>query len=397
MRTPVRHARTEVAIVGAGPAGLLAAHLLRLQGIESVVVEARSRSYILGRVRAGILEQPVVDLLHEVGLGERLARESMTHDGVQLAFEGELHRIDLAALTGRRVTVYGQQEIAKDLLAAHEAGGQRIVFEVSEVRLDELTDGPVVSYEHAGVRHELRCEVVVGADGSHGVSRSAVPDARPATRSHDIAWYGILAECAPASDELVYARHPEGFALHSMRTPRITRQYLQVPAGTSVSDLSDAEVWSRLRRRLESPRVRLAEGPIIERAVAPLRGLVMDRMRHGRLLLAGDAAHIVPPTGAKGLNLAVGDVVVLSRAVAALLRRGDATAFERYTEDALGRVWRAAHFSWWMTTMLHRIEGDAFEAGLQLARLREVTGSVAAATTFAENYTGLPFACGWEG
>jgi p-hydroxybenzoate 3-monooxygenase len=384
--------RTQVGIVGAGPAGLLLAHLLHLRGIESVVLEARSREYIERRVRAGVLEQGTVELLEEAGLGERLRREGMVHHGIELRFGGRGHRIDFAALAGGRgITVYGQQEVVKDLLAARAAAGALPLFEVSGVALSGLaTDAPAIAFEQRGARHELRCDVIAGCDGSHGVCRAAIPAAARTEyqRDYPFAWLGILAEVAPSTEELIYAGHERGFALHSMRTPALSRFYLQCEPGADAGEWPDARIWDELRARLAP--LELGVGPVVDKGVTPMRSFVVEPMQHGRLFLAGDAAHIVPPTGAKGLNLAVADVRVLAAALGDFFERGDERALAGYSERALRRVWRAEHFSWWMTSMLHRFPGDAgFEGRLQRSQLEYVVGSEAAAATLAENYVGL--------
>jgi len=382
---------TQVGIVGAGPAGLLLAHLLGRHGIESVVLEARSRAYLEQRVRAGVLEQGTVDLLSEAGVGERMRREGLVHHGIELRFGGTGHRIDFAALTGgRAITVYGQQEVVKDLLAAREAAGALPRFEVADVRLAELEgERPAIHFVQDGEAHELRCAAIAGCDGSHGISRAAVPDGALTAyeRDYPFGWLGILAEVAPSTEELIYARHERGFALHSMRSPTLSRFYLQCEPDADPDDWPAERVWEELRTRLA---LDLAEGPIVEQGVTPMRSLVVEPMQHGRLFLAGDAAHIVPPTGAKGLNLAVADVRVLAAALHAFLARGDAAALAAYSATCLRRVWRAEHFSWWMTSMLHRFPDEAgFEARLQRAQLDYVTSSRAAATMLAENYVGL--------
>jgi p-hydroxybenzoate 3-monooxygenase len=375
--------RTQVGIVGAGPAGLLLSHLLAGQGVESVVLEARSREYVEQRVRAGVLEHPTVELLREVGVGERMDRLGMAHEGISLRFDGEEHRIDFADLTGRGIVVYGQQEVVKDLIARRLADGGDLRFEVSGVRLDGLTSDPVIHYDGG----ELRCDVIVGADGFHGVSRACVPHTG-FDRQYPFAWLGILAKAAPTRHELVYANHGNGFALYSMRSPEVTRLYLQVPPDTDADDWSDARIWDELHVRLGTE---INEGPLLEKGVTGMRSFVCEPMRHGRLFLAGDAAHIVPPTGAKGMNLAIADVRVLADALELLIKRGDGSGIDGYTETCLRRVWRAEHFSWWMTSMLHTDPAaDAFDRRLQLSQLRQTVGSRAAATTLAENYVGLP-------
>jgi p-hydroxybenzoate 3-monooxygenase len=375
--------RTQVGIVGAGPAGLLLSHLLARRGIASVVLEARSREYVERRVRAGVLEHPTVELLREVGVGERMDREGLPHEGISLRFDGEDHRIDFADLTGRGIVVYGQQEVVKDLIAARLADGGDVRFEVSGVRLDGLTADPVIHFDGG----ELHCDVVVGTDGFHGVSRAAVPHTAY-DRQYPFAWLGILAKAAPTHHELVYANHGNGFALYSMRSPEVTRLYLQVPPDTDADDWSDARIWDELHERLGTE---INEGPLLEKGVTGMRSFVTEPMRHGRLFLAGDAAHIVPPTGAKGMNLAIADVRVLADALDALFTHGDEAGIDGYSEVCLRRVWRAEHFSWWMTSMLHTDpSSDAFDRRLQLSQLRQTVGSRAAATTLAENYVGLP-------
>jgi p-hydroxybenzoate 3-monooxygenase len=384
--------RTQVGIVGAGPAGLLLAHLLGRQGIESVVLEARSREYIERRVRAGVLEQGTVDLLVASGLGERLQREGLIHHGIELRFGGRGHRIAFDELAGGRgITVYGQQEVVKDLLRAREAAGALPRFEVADVRLADLeSDAPTIRFTHDGAEHELRCDAIAGCDGSHGVCLPSIPAGELTVyeREYPFGWLGILAEVAPSTEELIYARHERGFALHSMRTPQLSRFYLQCEPDADPDDWPDARIWDELRARLS---LDLAEGPIVEKGVTPMRSFVVEPMQHGRLFLAGDAAHIVPPTGAKGLNLAVADVRVLAEALCAFLADGDDAGLRAYSDTCLRRVWRAEHFSWWMTSMLHRFPGgsEGFEEKLQRSQLDYVTSSRAAATTLAENYVGL--------
>jgi p-hydroxybenzoate 3-monooxygenase len=379
--------RTQVGIVGAGPAGLLLSHLLARAGIESVVLESRSRSHVEQRVRAGVLEHPTVELLREAGVGERMDREGMAHEGISLRFAGEEHRIDFADLVGRGIVVYGQQEVVKDLIAARLAAAGDVRFDVADVALDGVEDDPVIRFTHGGRREELHCDVIAGCDGFHGVSRAAVAP-RVADRQYPFAWLGILAKAAPTHHELVYAHHEDGFALYSMRSPEVTRLYLQVPPETDPAQWSDARIWEALRVRLGTE---INEGPLLEKGVTGMRSFVAGPMRRGRLFLAGDAAHIVPPTGAKGMNLAIADVRVLAEALVDHLRRGDDTGIDAYSEVCLRRVWRAEHFSWWMTSMLHVDPGaDAFQQGLQLSQLRYTVASRAAATSLAENYVGLP-------
>ncbi|HST66622.1 MAG TPA: 4-hydroxybenzoate 3-monooxygenase [Mycobacteriales bacterium] len=378
--------RTEVAIVGAGPAGLLLSHLLALDGIESVVVETRSRDHVESRIRAGILESSTVELLDAAGLGTRLHAEGDQHHGIHLQWPGERHHLDFLDLVGRSVWVYGQTEVQKDLDRARDAAGQQIVYEVSDTAVHDVTDRPYVTYTVAGRAERLDADVVVGCDGSFGPCRASVPDATSWQRTYPYSWLGILADVAPSTDELIYAWHPNGFALHSMRSATVSRLYLQVPNGTSVEEWPDERIWAELAVRIGPERV---PGPITEKSVLPMRSFVQAPMSYGRLFLAGDAAHIVPPTGAKGLNLAVADVGLLAPALTALLRDKDSRLADAYSETALRRVWRCTHFSWWMTTMLHR-SGDDFDAELQLSQLRWVVRSRAGATGLAENYAGLP-------
>ncbi|MCW2794824.1 4-hydroxybenzoate 3-monooxygenase [Nocardioides sp.] len=387
--------RTQVAIIGAGPAGLLLSHLLAAEGVESVVVETRSEEYVAARIRAGILEQSTVDLLRSAGLGERLTREGDQHRGIYLQWPSERHHVDFVSLTGRSVWVYGQTEVQKDLVAARRSAGQEIHYEISETALHDLTgDLPSVSFiDSAGAPQRIVADVVVGCDGSFGPSRNAVPAAVRSTweKAYPYSWLGILADVAPSTDELIYAWHPDGFAMHSMRSSTVSRLYLQVPNDTAVDDWSDDRIWESLATRLGHGQAgwQLTPGPVIEKSVLPMRSFVQTPMRHGRLFLAGDAAHIVPPTGAKGLNLAVADVALLAPALVGLLRKHDARLADEYSDTALRRVWRCTHFSWWMTTMLHP-SGDPFEEQLQLSQLRWLTSSEAGATGMAENYAGLP-------
>jgi p-hydroxybenzoate 3-monooxygenase len=387
---------TQVGIVGAGPAGLLLAHLLHLQGIESVVLEARSREYVEARVRAGVLEQTTVDLLDSAGVAERLHREGLVHRGLELRFDGRGHRIDFAELTGgRAITVYGQQEVVKDLIAARMEAGGELRFEVEDVSLHDLeSDRPSVRFSHEGSEHELRCDVVAGCDGFHGISRPTVPDdvLRIYEREYPFAWLGILAEVAPSSEELIYCHHDRGFALHSMRSPTLTRLYLQCAPDADIEEWPDERIWEELQTRLATAEgdFVLEQGPLVEKGITPMRSFVAEPLRHGRLFLAGDAAHIVPPTGAKGLNLAAADVRVLSEALGAWYDGGDESGLDAYSDTCLRRVWRVQHFSWWMTSMLHRFGGDdPFELRLQRSQLHYVVSSRAAATTLAENYVGL--------
>ncbi|WP_236790658.1 4-hydroxybenzoate 3-monooxygenase [Amycolatopsis sp. GM8] len=388
-------ARTQVGIIGAGPAGLLLSYLLHAEGIDAVVLEARSREYVERRVRAGVCEHPTVELLREIGVGARMDAEGLPHHGFSLRFDGEDHRIALSELTGKTIMVYGQQEIVKDLIAAHEAKGYPVEFEVSDVELSGLdSESPRVSYRDAdGVARALECDVIAGCDGFHGVSRPSIPDVKVFNREYPFAWLGVLARTPPSHEELIYTHHERGFALHSMRSPEITRLYLQVPHDEKIDEWPDDRIWSELSARLvTSGEFSLREGPILDKSVTPMRSFVAEPMQYGRLFLAGDAAHIVPPTGAKGMNLAVADVRVLSRALVDLLQHKRSELAESYSDTCLKRVWRAEHFSWYMTSMLHTDpDGDDFQRRLQLSQLRYTASSKAAATSLAENYVGLPF------
>ncbi|MEU6411692.1 4-hydroxybenzoate 3-monooxygenase [Microbispora sp. NPDC046933] len=390
--------RTQVGIIGAGPAGLLLSHLLHLRGIESVVLERRSREYVERRVRAGVLEQGTVDTLIEAGVGERLKREGLPHHGIELRYGGAGHRIPFERLVpGRSITVYGQQEVVKDLIAARLADGGDVRFEVDDVAVHDIdTDRPYLTFTgSAGAEERLDCDVIAGCDGFHGVSRTSIPEGvlTEYRRDYPFAWLGILARVKPSSEELIYARTERGFALHSMRSPEISRFYLQVAPDEDLAAWPDERIWAELRARLETvPGFTLATGDIVERGITPMRGFVAEPMQYGRLFLAGDAAHIVPPTGAKGLNLAVADVRVLTEALARFFADGSTEALDGYSRACLPRVWRAQHFSWWMTTLLHTFESDdAYARRLQTSYLDYVTSSEAAGTTLAENYVGLPY------
>ena len=387
--------RTRVAIIGAGPSGLLLSHLLAADGIETIVVETRSREYVLSRIRAGILEHSSVELLIQAGLGERLAREGMQHRGIYLQWPQERHHLDFADLSGRSVWVYGQTEVTKDLVVARAADGQQIHYQVTETSIHDIDTGrPSVTFLDAvGIPRRIEADAVVGCDGSFGPSRHAVPEHARQTweRTYPYSWLGVLASVAPSTDELIYAWHPDGFAMHSMRSASVSRLYLQVKPDERVADWSDQRIWDALAERLGDGQNgwHLTPGPITDKSVLPMRSFVMSPMRHGRLFLAGDAAHIVPPTGAKGLNLAIADVALLAPALSAMLTKNDPSLAGAYSDTALRRVWRCTHFSWWMTTMLHT-SGDPFDAQLQLAQLRWVTDSHAGATGLAQNYAGLP-------
>ncbi|GGX61222.1 4-hydroxybenzoate 3-monooxygenase [Streptomyces hiroshimensis] len=390
--------RTTVGIIGAGPAGLLLARLLHRAGVDCVVLEARDRAYVERRQRAGMLEQGSADVLRECGAGDRLDREGLVHRGFELRFEGEAHRVDLPSMTGgRTVTLYPQTEVVKDLIALQLEGGPPLLFGARVVAV-EKADGeqPLVRFVTGGPggqERTLECEYVAGCDGSYGASRRALPPGavRIHVRTYPYSWLGILADVAPSSDELLLAGHERGFALHSMRTPALSRLYLQVPNDTSPDDWPDERIWDELDIRLAAGSWRLQRGPVLTKSVSGLRSLVIEPMRHGRLLLAGDAAHIVPPSAAKGLNLAFGDVVTMARAFTHWHRSGSTSLIDRYSDNCLRRVWQAQYFSHEMTTLLHAAPGaDAYDRAMQLTRLRRVTGPTAAAAELAENYAGAP-------
>ena len=386
--------RTQVGIVGAGPAGLTLAQLLHRQGIESVVLENRSRDYVEQRIRAGVLEQGTVDLLVEAGVGERLQREGLVHHGIGIQFDGERHRIPLSELTdGRTIVVYGQTEVVKDLVQARLAAELPLLFEVADVRVHDLdTDRPCIRFTHEGAEQVLECDVIAGCDGYHGVCRPSIPAGviREFSREYPFGWLGILSDVPPSNDELVYAHTERGFALLSMRSLELSRLYVQCRPDEELDEWPDDRIWEELQLRLGLDGWTLREGAVLEKGVTGMRSYVAEPMRYGRLFLAGDAAHIVPPTGAKGLNLAIHDVRVLAEAIAAWYQTGSTTLLDAYSDTCLRRVWRAEHFSWWMTSMLHRLESDDdFGLKLQLAQLRYVTSSHSAAVSLAENYVGL--------
>ncbi|WP_323123223.1 4-hydroxybenzoate 3-monooxygenase [Burkholderia alba] len=390
--------RTQVAIIGAGPAGLLLSHLLRRQGVDSILIETRSREYCENRIRAGVLEQGTVDTLNEAGLGARMRREGLVHHGIELLFDGQRHRIDLSALTGgRAITVYSQHEVVRDLIAAGVEHGHALHFDVTDVALHDVAgEHPAVTFRHAdGRAARIDCDYIAGCDGFHGIARQTIPAERLRTfeRVYPYAWLGILADAAPSLDELVYAHHERGFALFSMRSPTVTRLYLQCRPDEPLDAWPDARIWDELRTRFGNDTGWTpAEGRITQKSVTPMRSFVSETMQYGRLFLAGDAAHIVPPTGAKGMNLAVADVRTLSRALGARYRDGDSASLDAYTSTCLERVWRAEHFSYFMTNMLHPSADDTpFVNRLKLAELKYVTRSAAAAQSLAENYVGLPF------
>jgi p-hydroxybenzoate 3-monooxygenase len=387
--------RTQVGILGGGPSGLLLARLLGLAGIETIVLERRTPEYVLGRVRAGLLEQGTVDLLDRLGIGDRVRREGLPHGGIELAIERKRHRIDLKGLTGKVVTIYGQSEIQKDLMDAHAALPSQVIYEAEDASLHDITSArPRIRFRKANTTHEVTCDFIAGCDGSHGVSRQAIPQEilRVFERVYPFGWLGMLSDTPPVSDELIYVNHERGFALCTMRSTTRSRYYLQVGAEEEVADWSDDRFWSELKRRIpEDAAAILQTGTALEKSVAPLRSFVAEPMRHGRLFLAGEAAHIVPPTGAKGLNLAASDVTFLAEALLAYYQSGAAELIENYSARCLARVWKAERFSWWMTGLTHRFpEAAPFERRIQAAELAYLAGSVAAQTTLAENYVGLP-------
>ncbi|MEM5329657.1 4-hydroxybenzoate 3-monooxygenase [Paraburkholderia sp. JHI2823] len=385
--------RTQVGIIGAGPAGLLLSHLLHLRGIDSVVLELRGREQIESTIRAGVLEQGTMDLLTEAGVGERMKAEGALHHGFELAFEGKRRRIDLTGLTGKSITVYAQHEVLKDLVAARAAADGKLFFNVSNTSIHGIeSDTPSIRFTHEGEAHELHCDYVIGCDGFHGVSRAAIPASlrQDYERVFPFGWFGILVEAPPTSDELIYARHERGFALISTRSPNVQRMYFQCDPKDNVENWSDDRIWAELHARVDSLEGhQVVEGKIFQKNIVGMRSFVCTTMQHGRLFLAGDAAHIVPPTGAKGLNLAVSDVRVLTAALVAFYKESRTDLLDAYSETALRRIWRAEHFSYWMTRMMHRLDdASPFEQRLQVAELEHVTTSRAAATAMAENYVG---------
>jgi len=389
--------RTQIGIVGAGPAGLLLSHLLHLQGIESVIVEARSRKYIEERIRAGVLEQGTVDMLVETGVGERLKREGLIHHGIELRFNRRGHRINMYELTGgKAITIYAQHEVVKDFVTARLAAGGQIFFEAADVSVDGF-DGttPSIRFAADGKIHELSCDFIAGCDGFHGVCRPSIPSGvlTAFDRTYPFAWLGILAQAPPSSHELVYAYHERGFALLSMRSMEIGRLYLQVPPEEDINNWPDDKIWRELQMRFAvNGDWKLTEGPILQKGITPMRSFVVEPMQYGRLYLAGDAAHIVPATGAKGLNLAAADVRLLAQAFVDYYSSGGTRQLEQYSHRCLRRVWKAQRFSWWMTSMLHRFDTDSpFDQRRQVAELDYLTGSRAAMTSLAENYVGLPW------
>ena len=386
--------RTQVGILGGGPAGLLLSHLLHLDGIESVVLEMRSREKLEAEIRAGVLEQGTTELLVETGVGDRMREEGAVHRGVNLQFGGRRERIDFHDLTGRSITVYGQHEVVKDLIRARLDAGGQIFFEAEGIEPLDLDSGePKVRFRREGKEHELACDFVVGADGFHGVSRRAIPEGvrREYERRYPFGWFGLLVEGPPSTEELIYNLHERGFALVSTRSPQIQRLYFQCDPNDDAANWPDDRIWEEMHARLDTDDWTLAEGNIVQKNIVQMRSFVVEPMQHGRLFLAGDAAHIVPPTGAKGMNLAVADVRVLSLGLGEFYEAGRSEWLERYSEVCLRRVWKASRFSWWMTSMLHRFDDESdFQYRMQLAELDYVTGSRAASTSLAENYVGLP-------
>ena len=387
--------RTQVVIIGAGPAGLLLGQLLHKHSIANVILERQTADHVLGRVRAGVIEQVTMNLLDEAGVGARMHADGLVHEGVQICVDGTRHRLSFKELTGKTVMVYGQTEITKDLMDGRAAVGAPGVYSAQDVSVHDISgDKPRVSYQVEGNTHEISCDFVAGCDGFHGISRKSIPESAIDTyeRVYPLGWLGVLSDTPPVSEELIYVRHPRGFALCSMRTPTRSRYYIQCSLAEDIESWPDERFWQELKPRLdEEARERLVTGPSIEKSIAPLRSFVAEPMRFGRLFLAGDAAHIVPPTGAKGLNLAASDVRYLARALVEHYQERSDAGLDHYSERALARVWKAERFSWWMTTTLHKISDNPFDYRLQLAELDYLFRSKAAATAFAENYVGLPY------
>ncbi len=388
--------RTKVAIIGAGPAGLLLGRLLENAGIETVVLERRSQDYVLGRIRAGVLEQGTVELLEKAGVSERMHAEGLVHDGVEFCFDGDKHRFNFRELIGRTVMVYGQTEVTRDLMHVRDASGAATIYEAENVTIHDFqTDRPRVRYVKDGAEYEIECDFIAGCDGYHGVCRASVPEGalRTFERVYPFGWLGLLVDRPPVADELIYAHHSRGFALCSMRSHTRSRYYVQVPVNEKVEDWSDDRFWDELRRRVDQETAdKLITGPSIEKSIAPLRSFVAEPLRFGRLFLAGDAAHIVPPTGAKGLNLAASDVGCLAEALIEFYAENSPAGIEHYSARVLSRVWKAERFSWWMTSVLHTFpDTDAFGRKMQRTEFDYLVGSEAASRSLAENYTGLPF------
>lgn len=389
--------RVQVAIIGSGPAGLLLGQLLARSGIDTIILEQRSKDYVLGRIRAGVLEQGTVDLLTEAGVAGRLQREGLVHDGIELSWDGKRQRIDLRTLTrGKAVTVYGQTEVTRDLMDAREQAGLKTVYEALDVSIHDFdSSSPRVRYRKDGIEHQVHCDFIAGCDGYHGVSRASVPVSAIQTfeRVYPFGWLGVLSDTPPVSSELIYASHERGFALCSMRSHTRSRYYIQCAVDEKLEEWSDQRFWDELRRRLDAEAAEsLITGPSIEKSIAPLRSFVAEPMRFGRLMLAGDAAHIVPPTGAKGLNLAASDVRYLARALIEYYMSGSMAGVDAYSDKCLSRVWKAVRFSWWMTTLLHRFpQSGPFERRIQQTELDYLAGSQIASASLAENYVGLAF------
>ncbi|WP_282038906.1 4-hydroxybenzoate 3-monooxygenase [Halomonas alimentaria] len=389
--------KTQVAIIGAGPSGLLLGQLLSRQGIDNVILERKSGEYVLSRIRAGVLEQGMVDLLREAGVDKRMDEEGEVHDGVELALDNRRVRVDLAGLTGgKTVMVYGQTEVTRDLMEAREATGGNTIYEADNVQPHDLeSDSPYITFEKDGETHRLDCDYVAGCDGFHGISRKSIPEGRikEFEKVYPFGWLGLLSDTPPVADELIYARHERGFALCSMRSSTRSRYYIQVGLDEKVEEWSDERFWEELKRRIpDEVAEKLVTGPSIEKSIAPLRSFVVEPMQYGRLFLVGDAAHIVPPTGAKGLNLAASDVNTLYRLMVKVYQEGRTDLIPNYSETCLKRIWKAERFSWWMTSMLHKFSDEEdFNTRMQQAELDYVTGSEAGLTTIAENYVGLPY------
>jgi p-hydroxybenzoate 3-monooxygenase len=386
--------RTQVGIVGGGPAGLTLAQILLGEGIESVVLERRSREYVEHRIRAGVLEQRTADILTAAGAGERMRAEGIVHHGIGLQFDGERHRIDLTELTGGAgIVIYGQTEVVKDLIRIRLAADAPLLFEVEKVRLQGLDGGrPMIAFHHGGAERTLDCDLIAGCDGFHGVSRGAIPAGilSQSEREYPFGWLGILADVPPSHDEVVYSNHDRGFALLSLRSPTLSRLYVQCAHDEDIGEWPDERIWEELQARLGTPGWTLREGPVLEKGITGIRSFVVEPMQYGNLFLAGDAAHIVPPTGAKGLNLAIADVALLAEAIVAWYRTGSRDLLDAYSDACLRRVWRAEHFSWWMTMMMHRLPGDdPFDRRLQRSQFRYIVSSRAASTSLAENYVGF--------
>lgn len=386
--------KTQVGIVGGGPSGLLLSHLLYRAGVDSVVVERRSRAVLENEIRAGVLEHHTARLLKEIGVGRRMEREGSVHHGINLRFDGRMERIDFADLVGKSVTLYGQHEVVKDLIAARLDAGGKLVFEARVTHIEDLDTGsPKVRFTDAyGEEEELDCDFVVGVDGFHGISRGYIPDSvrREYQKVYPFGWFGLLVAAPPSTEELIYALHERGFSLVSTRSPEVQRMYFQCDPKEDTGAWSDDRIWAEMHARLDTEDWKLVEGEILQKNVVQMRSFVTEPMQHGRLFIAGDAAHIVPPTGAKGMNLAVADVRVLAKGLVEHYESGDDATLENYTKTCLDRVWKASRFSWWMTSMLHRFDRDPFQLRVQIAELDYVTSSRAASTILAENYVGLP-------